>query len=37
MSIKTCLEQGKQYKKPFYTIKVITLKSVSTNFVLHCR
>ena len=34
--METVLEQGKPYKKPFYTFKVITLISVPTNFVLHC-
>ena len=34
--LETVLEHGKQYKKPFYTIKVITLIGVPTNFVLHC-
>ena len=34
--LETILEQGKQYKKPFCTSKVITLISVPTNFDLHC-
>ena len=35
--METNLEQRKRYKKPFYSFKVITLISVPTNFVLHCR
>ena len=35
--LETVLEQGKRYKKPFYPTKVITLISVPTNFILHCK